>query len=207
MNAFQISAGNVPPATASPVELGQHRHQRCRVADPDGGGELRRVADEPRVAVVLGRAGLPGDRAVRRACARLPVPERTAFCRIVLIDRGLRPSVERVDPASASLNCVLPPCAELLDHARACSEDRAVDAAPPFAKRRIRAGHLERRDRLGAEPDREVRRWSLLVIPIRRAPSRRRSSGRRAASAARRRRCPRRDRRLVEVDRPRYAPS
>ena len=61
MNAFQISAGIRAAVDRVPVELGHHRHQRVRVADPDRDDELRRVADEPRVAVVLGRAGLAGD--------------------------------------------------------------------------------------------------------------------------------------------------
>src|SRR5439155_22824484 len=42
------------------VVLGQHRLELVRVADPDRRRQLGRVPDEPRVAVVLGRAGLPG---------------------------------------------------------------------------------------------------------------------------------------------------
>ena len=61
MNALKISAGYVPPATGAAVVLGQHRPQLVGVADPDGGHEVGRVADEPRVAVVLRRAGLAGD--------------------------------------------------------------------------------------------------------------------------------------------------
>ena len=66
------------------VVLGQHRRQLVRVADPDRRDELRRVADEPGVAVVLGRAGLAGDRAavgeLRRAC-RCPARRRPAAAR------------------------------------------------------------------------------------------------------------------------------
>ena len=74
MKLFQISAGNVPPATASPwysVSIGL---QRVRVADPDRDDELRRVADEPGVAVVLGRA---------RSCRRPARPSESCACRPV----------------------------------------------------------------------------------------------------------------------------
>ena len=60
------------------VVLGQHRHQLVRVADPDRRHEVGREADEPGVAVVLGRAGLAGDLAAgklrRRAGAVLTTP-------------------------------------------------------------------------------------------------------------------------------------
>ena len=48
------------------VVFGEHRLQLVRVPDPHRGRELRRVPDEPRVAVVLGRAGLPRDGTVRQ---------------------------------------------------------------------------------------------------------------------------------------------
>ena len=52
------------------AELGRHRLGRVRVADPDGDVMLVGEADEPGVAVVLGRAGLArGERRrSRRAC-------------------------------------------------------------------------------------------------------------------------------------------
>ena len=65
------------------LELGLHRLELLRVADPDRDGVLGRPADEPGVAVVLGRAGLAGHRDVgdlRRACA---VPFLTTPWRIV----------------------------------------------------------------------------------------------------------------------------
>ena len=44
------------------LELGLHRLEAVRIADPDRDRVLRRPADEPGVAVALGRAGLAGDR-------------------------------------------------------------------------------------------------------------------------------------------------
>ena len=67
MNAFQICAGRVPPATGLPPNSVSIGLQLVGVADPDGDGELRRVADEPRIAVVVGGARLAGRRAGRRA--------------------------------------------------------------------------------------------------------------------------------------------
>ena len=107
MNAFQISAGYVPPATGMPVELVRHRDELVGVADPDGDDELRREADEPRVAVVLGRAGLAGDLAVRAAAAAVPVPPWTTPCSSWSIDR--RPaSSSAPDAAPASFVSCLP---------------------------------------------------------------------------------------------------
>ena len=68
---------------------GRHRHELVRVADPDGGDELRRVADEPRVAVVLGRAGLAGDLPAGQRAA-LPVPYADDALQHVVDDRRLR---------------------------------------------------------------------------------------------------------------------
>ena len=42
-------------------ELREHRAEGVRIADPDGDDEVGRVADEPRVAVVVRRPGLAGD--------------------------------------------------------------------------------------------------------------------------------------------------
>src|SRR4029077_20449285 len=52
-----------------PVELGLHRLELVRGADPDGDRVLRRPADEPGVTVTLGRARLAGDHDVRDLCA------------------------------------------------------------------------------------------------------------------------------------------
>ncbi len=51
-------AGKVPPATGVAAELGLHRLELVRIADPDGDGVVLRPAHEPGVAVVLGGAGL-----------------------------------------------------------------------------------------------------------------------------------------------------
>ena len=188
MNAFQISAGNVPPATGVAVELGQHRHELVRVADPDRGHELRRVADEPRVAVVLGRAGLARRPAGRRAAARACRCPRWTTLLQELRRRSRR--VRRREHACArrSARSALAVSTDAIARG-AVAEDRAVDPVAAVRERRVRARHLERVDRLGAEPDREVA-LQLARDPELAAPSRRRSSARRAASAARRPCCP-----------------
>ena len=131
--------------------------QLVRVADPDGGHELRGVADEPGVAVVLGRAGLAGDRPPAgqlappaRAVVTTPSQERVTSAAVFAVSTGLR-------------------IGRLLSHTRPSSfRDRRTIARgrlpkdepsmrrPPSANAAERAGHLERVDRLGAEPDREV---------------------------------------------------
>ena len=73
MKVFQIPAGIGAARDRLALELGLHRLELVRVADPDGDRVLLRPADEPGVAVVLGRAGLARDhhagdlRARRRA--------------------------------------------------------------------------------------------------------------------------------------------
>src|SRR5439155_13171242 len=59
------------------VVLVGHRPDAVRVADPDGGHELRGVADEPGVAVVFRRAGLAcrGAAARERGGLAGPVPD------------------------------------------------------------------------------------------------------------------------------------
>src|SRR5207249_3264202 len=52
------------------VELALHRDQPPRIADPNRGHELRRVADEPGVAVVRRRPGLAGDGPIAESRAR-----------------------------------------------------------------------------------------------------------------------------------------
>ena len=80
MKVLKIPAGNVPPATGSPLELGLHRLELVRVADPDRDRVLRRPADEPGVAVALGRAGLAGDRQVARPARACRCRPSTTFC-------------------------------------------------------------------------------------------------------------------------------
>ena len=55
------------------AEVGRHRLEPCRVADPDGDRSAVGEADEPGVAVVLGRAGLAGGEPADRG-ALGPVP-------------------------------------------------------------------------------------------------------------------------------------
>ena len=86
MNDWKIAAGNVPPATGWPCELGLHRLELVRVADPDRDRVLRRPADEPGVAVALGRAGLAGHDHVA--------------------DLRVRAGAERTTPCSSEPTCV-----------------------------------------------------------------------------------------------------
>ena len=74
MKSWKISAGKVPPATGLPACSVLHRLHLVRVADPDRDGHLVVAADEPGVAVVLGRAGLAPDVPRRR-------PGRPCRCR------------------------------------------------------------------------------------------------------------------------------
>ena len=59
MKRFQIVGRERAARDADPVHV-RHLDLRVRVADPDRRGEVRRVADEPRVGEVVGRPGLPG---------------------------------------------------------------------------------------------------------------------------------------------------
>ena len=78
MKRCQICAGYAPPVTVIGVCGGSHRDQLAvgaerREADPHRGGELRRVAGEPGVLVLVGRCRScrrPG----RSSLARVPVP-------------------------------------------------------------------------------------------------------------------------------------
>ena len=72
MNSFQIVAGKVPPATAIPCTL-SIGISPLRIADPDRRLELRHVAGEPGVRVVVGRARScrrPAGRSTRRRRCR-----------------------------------------------------------------------------------------------------------------------------------------
>ena len=148
--------GERPAGDRLSVELGQHRLQRVRVSDPDGDDELRRVPDEPRVTVVLGRPGLAGDRTVgeRRALAGSRLHD-------VLQQRvhGLRRRLAQHRDGSHLVleRLLLPGLLDADDRAGNVAEDRPVEAETPGRERRVRARELERVDRLGAEPDREVR--------------------------------------------------
>ena len=69
LNVRQISAGSVPPATACPWYSLSIGFSSIGIADPHCRRELRCVPDEPGVAVVLSRAGLPGDDSVGQSGA------------------------------------------------------------------------------------------------------------------------------------------
>ena len=75
------AAGHVDAADVA------HRNSSDRSAHPHRGDELRCVPDEPRVGVVLRRAGLAGDRSIPSA-ARLPVPLFTTPCSICVAMRA-----------------------------------------------------------------------------------------------------------------------
>ena len=155
MNAFQISAGYVPPATGLAVVLGLHRPQLVRVADPDRGHELRACSRR-----TTRRRSSPSCRSCRRPRGRGSpprCPSRTGrrpggASRRSPRARRSRPSRARA-PAAArprSPCCTSCPCAfiEALDRARLVPEDRAVDPVAAVRERRERARHLERRRRL-----------------------------------------------------------
>ena len=139
------------------VELVGHRPRLVRVADPNRRHELRCVADEPGVAVVLGRPGLPRGGTPARKRGRLagPVPDH------VLQQRGDDRGVflrQRLDgPGRVVVD--RPPLVvrDLDDHARLVAEPPAVDPLTAVGEGRERARHLERVDALGAEPDRKIR--------------------------------------------------
>ena len=145
MNDFQISAGNVPPTTGAAVELGAHRHELVRVADPDRGHELRRVADEPRVAVVLGRPGLAGDRLGPDSAAAVPVPDVTTPSSICVSSSSSADESTRFGTGAFVVDDVARLTSLIVgDRARLVAEDAAVDAVAAVRERRVRARHLER---------------------------------------------------------------
>ena len=135
------------------MELGRHRHELVGVADPDRRDVLRGVADEPRVAEVLGCAGLPGDLAARQR-RRLAGPR----AHDTLEERVDRVRLCRRQDAMGDDAVLLGALADVdrLHDPRLVVEDRAVDPDAAVGERLVRASHLERRRRLGAEADREV---------------------------------------------------
>ena len=64
MNFCHMIAGYVPPNTLDPADVGHRVLRARRIAHPDDGDELRRVAGEPRVLGVVARPGLAGQRPV-----------------------------------------------------------------------------------------------------------------------------------------------
>src|SRR4051794_916349 len=124
----------------------RHRRARGRVAEPDRGGEVRREADEPRVGEVVRRAGLAGGRAadLRR------VGEARALLDVLLEDlrRLVRHAVgERAMAARAAevVDMLVGEC-DLADRDRAMAPAARGD-------RRVRVGHLERRDPAREAPE------------------------------------------------------
>src|SRR5438105_6344161 len=115
-----------------------------RVADPDAGCELRDVAAEPGVDVVLGRSGLAGDRAA---------------------DRGAGPGsflghrLERVGDLVGDLlrdggaSDALPERDDLPGGGTYRVDGLGLVAYAPVGQRRVGDRHLERTDRLCAQGD------------------------------------------------------
>jgi hypothetical protein len=112
-----------------------------------GGDELRCVADEPRVAVVLGRARLPRDRLVRergrppRSARDDTLEQLRQEARVRARKHALSHRVVHVQNLSAGAR-------DLRDRTWLVSEDLAVDAITAVRERRVRARHLERVDGL-----------------------------------------------------------
>ena len=147
MKSCQICAGNVPPATAMPCTL-VHLDRRIRIADPDGGREVRRVADEPGVAEVLRRAGL-----ARRGAAEVGARARAGEHVALEDPRHLVGDPVRED----ALALRLAPAGLVV--VGAVREDDLADRHRPRidaagGEGRVRRGHLEHRDRVRAETDR-----------------------------------------------------
>ena len=136
--------------------LAQHRRQLVRISDPDRGCELRCVPDEPGVAVVFGRPGLPRRGPIGKCRPFTGAGSDDAFedarKQRVLVARqngtSDRPVV--VDDLSLRIR-------NARDRPRPVSECRPVHTATLVRERRERARHLERAHRVGAETDREVR--------------------------------------------------
>ena len=104
------------------VELRRHRDELVRIADPDRRHELRRVADEPRVAVVRRSSPSCPPRAGRRALARRPVPWVTTRSRIEFSTATVSARRTRFPFARLQMTCrsahsrpadVLPPTARI----------------------------------------------------------------------------------------------
>ena len=70
MKSCQMAAGIVPPKTGENALHAVQRDLALWVADPHARRELRRVAAEPRIDVVLRGPGLPGHRTAEEAGRR-----------------------------------------------------------------------------------------------------------------------------------------
>ena len=165
MNSIQIGS-----AASAPCLVGAERLLLV-VADPDADGDVRIEADEPRVGVVVDRAGLAGERPLERhARRRAPVPRRltTPRSRFVI-----------TNAVSARITSI---GSERFSSSRLPSRSftfRTVERLHPHAlirERRVGARHLEQRRVAGAERDRQVRR-EVLLEPEALRVSRARSSG------------------------------
>ena len=138
------------------MELGQHRRELVGITDPDGRRELWCVADEPRVAEVLGRAGLPRSDTVRQ-CGRFPRPGADHAFEDARQQRVLAARQRRMVHGAVVVDELPGSVADACNGARAVAEHAAVDAAPVVCEGRVRTRHLERAHVVGAEPDREIR--------------------------------------------------
>ena len=144
------------------VVVGQHRHESIRIAHPDGHSKLRRVADEPRVAVVLGRPRLAGRRPVRQGCTHAgSLGEDALEDRVLrrdgfLAQRALPDELVAADTPVAAVEAGRSLAAHGEDRPRVVAGEGAVDPKAAVSERGERARHLERVHRLSAEPDREV---------------------------------------------------
>ena len=129
----------------------RHRDLGLRVADPDRGRQRRRDPAEPGVGVVLRRAGLAaGGAADVRADAGAALDVHLEDPRHLGRDPVRDHSVAlRLAPAQILLDGAVGPWREgdLLDRHR-------LRVDPAGGDRRVRGGHVERRDPDRAEPDR-----------------------------------------------------
>ena len=144
-------------------ELGEHRLELVGVADPDRDGPALGEADEPRVAAVLGRAGL--------ARGELARAERGAAAGALRDDRGHDPDglvgdaalEDRACAASCSLERLAARALDLCDARpgrRRSAPSVPPTRRPPLDERLVGVGHVQRRDALleAAERHRVVRR-------------------------------------------------
>ena len=186
MNVLKITAGYVPPATGCPLELvsssagacsGIRPRRRRRAAACSRRTRRRRSSPSSRSCPATGRPSA--------SCARTPVPCCTTSCR----------NFVTIAASFALIACCWHTgCSPLTVRRARIARGWFLKIDPSIAlaavrERRVRAGHLERVDRLAAENDREER-VEMARDPERRAPHRRSSAARRSSRAARRRCCP-----------------
>ena len=138
------------PGTSRPSRSGRpapsHRALARRMADPDDGRELRHPAGEPRVGVVVGRAGLARRRPAGSAAA-VPVPRLD----VLLEDPGHDGSRPSRRPRGARSAAMRSRCGR---RGRRPCEDRRLVREPVCGERRVRGREIERADPIDAEADR-----------------------------------------------------